>query len=106
MKLTSLIAISALIATASFASEKGGEKLAARKIISAESAAPSAMTCKTETRTAIDTSARGAFKSASVHTVHACPTCETKEVTQGAGKLATRKVVHTCAQANVCCPSK
>lgn len=109
MKLiASLFSLSILVAATAFAGEKGAENLAARNGAAAEPGAVSGheMKCKTELRTAVDSSARGAFKSASVYTAHACPTCETKEVSKGVGKQATRTLAHACSSASVCCGAK
>lgn len=88
-----------------FAQMKGAEKLAGigKPAARTEVVATSKMSCPTQTRTVVDRSARGAHKPVTVYTAHGCPTCETKEVTKGAGKLATRTVAHACASATVCC---
>lgn len=107
--LTTLTAASVLAAlsfgTPAFAQLKGAEKLAGvtKPAARAEAAAPHKMQCKTETRTSIDRSARGATKPVTVYTAHVCPSCETKEVTKGAGKLAARNLEHTCKTAMACC---
>jgi hypothetical protein len=86
---------------------KGGERLNAMNTPKARIEATGAkMNCPVETRSTVDKSARGAFKSVSVYTAHLCPSCETKETTKGAGKLATRELEHSCKQAISCCNTK
>ena len=112
MKLaTPLIALSVLttltFATPAFGQLKGGEKLAGLGAPISETSPAARMTCPTETRTKVDhAGGRGAFKKVSVHTAHLCPTCETKEVTKGVGKLAVRKIKHSCETVTVCCNVK
>lgn len=106
-----LIALSVLAAlglsTAVLAQIKGGEKLAGARIPVATTTAPVArMNCLSETRSVTDPSARGAFKKITLYTAHLCASCQNKEVTIGAGKLATRKVEHSCKTATVCCNVK
>jgi hypothetical protein len=107
MKTTSLIGLSVLTAlsfTATvFGQVKGGERLAGVRPIINTTAPAAAMSCQTETRSITDTSARGAFKKVTVYTAHLCPSCKNKEVVQGVGRLATRKVEHSCRTATVCC---
>lgn len=106
-KLTTIAILSITVAATSFAGEKGAEKLAFRKSLApAATSVEHGMKCKTETRTSVDRSARGAVKISSVHTAHACPSCETKEVFKGAGKLAVRTLVHSCDTAAACCAGK
>ena len=109
MKTTSLIALSVLTALSFtapiFGQVKGGEKLAGVRPVINTTAPVAAMSCPTETRSVTDTSARGAFKNVTVYTAHLCSSCENKEVAKGAGKLATRKVEHSCKMATVCCKS-
>ena len=110
--LTSLIAVSVAgaftFAPALFADLKGGERLnSLNSIARVEAGTPAkAMNCKTEKRTAVDASARGAFKTTSVYSAHLCNRCESKEVARGAGKLAVRKIEHSCAEAARCCSPK
>lgn len=110
--LTTLTAASVFAAlsfgTPAFAQLKGAEKLVGVKKPTerVEAAAPHKMPCKTETRTSVDRSARGANKPVTVYTAHACPACETKEVSKGVGKQATHKVEHTCKTALACCETK
>lgn len=109
--LTTLTAASVFAAlsfvTPAFAQLKGAEKLAwVKPTARTEAAAPHKMMCKTETRTSVDRSARGANKPVTVYTALVCPSCETKEVSKGAGKLATHKVEHTCKTAMACCETK
>jgi hypothetical protein len=105
--LATILTLSAIISAAAFGGEKGAEKLAARKFSAPASAsAAPAVNCRTETRAAIDRSARGAVKTPAVYTAHACPSCETKGVSKGAGKLAVRSLVHSCEAAAACCPGK
>ena len=112
MKLTtSLMALSVLAALSFtapvFGQVKGGEKLAGvRPPVNISTAPVGVMKCPTEMRTATDKSSRGAFKNVTVYAAHLCPTCETKEITKGAGKLGTRKVEHGCKTATVCCNVK
>ena len=111
MKLiTSLMALSVLtalsISAPVFGQVKGGEKLAGVRAPVSSTAPAAIMKCATETRTAVDHSARGAFKKVSVYTAHLCPSCKNAEVTTGAGKLAIRTVEHTCKTAAVCCAVK
>jgi hypothetical protein len=111
--ITPLIASAILLALAStspaFAQTKGAERLnslnppQAAKV--AQTPASHAMKCKTETRIATDRAARGGVKS-TVYTAHVCPSCKTTEVVKGVGKLATRKLEHTCDTATVCCNPK
>jgi hypothetical protein len=105
---TSLIALSVLTALSFtapvFGQAKGGEKLVGvRTPVVTTTAAGAAMSCPTETRLATDKAARGAFKKETIYTAHLCPSCGRKEVTTGAGKLATRRVEHFCKTATVCC---
>lgn len=107
MKTASLIALSVLTAltfTAPiFGQVKGGEKLTGVRTAINTAAPAASMSCPTEARSVVDTSARGAFKSVTVYTAHLCASCENKEVAQGAGKLATRTVEHSCKMASACC---
>ena len=96
-------------ATPLFADIKGGERLNTMNAPKARVEAASTvakMSCPVETRTSVDKSARGAFKPVSVYTAHLCNSCETKEVTKGAGKLAVRTTEHACKQAATCCNTK
>jgi hypothetical protein len=110
MKTTSLIGLSVLTAltftAAAFGQLKGGEKLTGVRPIINSTGRTAAMSCPSETRSVTDTSARGAFKNVTVYTAHLCSSCENKEVAKGAGKLATRKVEHSCKMATVCCNVK
>jgi hypothetical protein len=107
MKTTSLIALSVLTALSFtapvFGQTKGGEKLAGVRPVINATAPAGAMSCPTETRFVTDISARGAFKNVTFYNAHLCSSCENKEVAKGAGKLATRKVAHSCKTATVCC---
>src|SRR5436190_12291290 len=111
MKTTSsLIALSVLTALSFtapvFGQLKGGEKLAGVRPIVNTTAPVAAMSCPTETRSVTDDSARGAFKKVNIYQAHVCSSCERKEVVTGAGKLATRKVEHSCKMTTVCCNEK
>jgi hypothetical protein len=111
MKTTiSLIALSVLTALSFsapvFGQVKGGEKLVGVRPIVNTTAPAAAMSCPSEMRFGTDESVRGAFKKVTVYNAHLCPSCKNKEVVTGAGKLATRKVEHSCKMATVCCNVK
>ena len=108
-RFTPILATSILVAITfgipAFAQMKGAEKLTTtgKPAVRMEAMASAKMNCPTERRTVVDRSARGTHKPSLTYTAHACPTCETKEVVQGAGKLATRSLAHSCANMTVCC---
>ena len=112
--LTYVTAVSLLIslafATSALADMKGGERLitlnAPKASVASSAPAAAKMSCPTEMRTSLDLSARGANKTATVFTMHACGSCQTKEVSTGVGKQATHTMEHSCQQAAICCGGK
>lgn len=108
LKLLSLTAtLVALLTSTAFANGRGNLPTTSKAFPRSAPvgvAKASTMSCPSETRTVVDRSGgRGAGPKVSTYTAHLCPTCSTKEVVKGNGKLAKRSFVHSCDTAGVCC---
>ena len=109
---TAALAVAASIMAPNFSSAdqiKGAQSLTKPVATSAPVAVASMNcgSCKTDSTSRIDTSARGAMKPAVLSSTHGCASCSTSVKTSGVGKAAVDVVNHTCAmggnQTASCC---
>jgi hypothetical protein len=107
---TLLLALAALawLPVTGFAQEKGAERLMklnrlnnvadVQKVQAGDTIVMSCPKCKDTWAKVVQPMGKGGRQETASVQRHACPGCDTKIVTEGVGKQAQNKVLHTCKQ--------